>query len=103
MTRSEVALWSALRGKRLNGLRFRRQHPIGPYVVDFYCAQHRLAVEVDGEVHATERGQERDAERDQWIESSGVLIIRIPSVVVLTDMDEALRRIAEAVGMVVQR
>ena len=100
MTRSEVALWTALRGKRLGGLRFRRQHPIGPYVLDFYCAQHRLAVEVDGAVHATAMSHERDAERDQWIERCGVRIVRIPGSVVLSDMEAALRRISDAVRTV---
>ncbi|MDO9224282.1 MAG: endonuclease domain-containing protein [Caulobacter sp.] len=96
MTRSEVALWNALRGKKLGGLRFRRQHPLGPYVLDFYCAQHRLAVEVDGAVHAAAKSLERDAERDQWIERCGVHIVRIPGSVVLSDMDAALRRISDA-------
>ena len=48
MTLSEVLLWERIRGGRLNGLRFRRQHPIGPYILDFYCASGRLAVEIDG-------------------------------------------------------
>ncbi|MCF8505895.1 MAG: endonuclease domain-containing protein [Caulobacter sp.] len=99
MTRSEVALWSALRGKRLAGLRFRRQHPLGPFVVDFYCAAQRLAVEVDGAVHGTERVSEGDAERDQWIEKSGVRIVRIPDALVLNDMDAALRLIGAAAGI----
>lgn len=102
MTRSEVALWHALRGKRLGGLRFRRQHPLGPYVLDFYCAQHRLAVEVDGAVHATRTASERDAERDQWVERCGVRIVRIQSSLVLSDMEAALRVITDAVGVRVQ-
>jgi len=98
MTRSEVALWSALRGKQLDGLRFRRQHPMGPYVVDFFCPSAKLVVEVDGEVHATEAGGESDATRDRKIEASGVRILRLPSRLVLSDMDGALRMIGEAAG-----
>jgi len=98
MTLSEVALWTALRGKRLEGLRFRRQHPLGPYVVDFYCAAHRLAVELDGAVHSSEAGADRDAERDLWIGRQGVRVVRIPGELVLGDMEAALRMISEAVG-----
>lgn len=99
MTLSEIALWTALRGKRLEGLRFRRQHPLGPYVVDFYCAAHRLAVEVDGAVHLSEAGAERDSARDLWISRQGVRVVRIPGELVLGDVDAALRIISEAVGV----
>ncbi|HTT85199.1 MAG TPA: endonuclease domain-containing protein [Rhizomicrobium sp.] len=55
MTLPEVLLWNALRGGQLQNLRFRRQHPVGPYILDFYCPSARLAVEVDGAVHSRER------------------------------------------------
>ncbi|MDP1632348.1 MAG: DUF559 domain-containing protein [Caulobacter sp.] len=97
MTRPEVALWTALRGKQLAGLKFRRQHPLGPYVVNFYCAQHRLAVEVDGAVHAAGSVSDRDAERDQWIERCGVGNVRIPNGLVLSDIAAALEMIGKAV------
>ncbi len=71
---------------------------MGPYVVDFFCPAAKLAVEVDGDVHATEDGNESDAVRDRRIEASGVRILRIPSVLVLTDLDRALRLIGEAAG-----
>jgi very-short-patch-repair endonuclease len=83
MTRAEVALWKRLRGRGLEGLRFRRQHPMGPYVVDFYCPAARLAVELDGEVHQNERAVARDAERDSWLREQGVRVVRIPNQVVL--------------------
>jgi very-short-patch-repair endonuclease len=51
MTRSEQRLWMALRGKQLGGVKFRRQHVLGPYVVDFFCSARRLAIEIDGGVH----------------------------------------------------
>ena len=60
-TPAEKVLWDVLRGRGLDGLRFRRQHPVGRFVLDFYCPIHKLAVAVDGEVHDTQ--QERDAER----------------------------------------
>src|SRR5688572_28738934 len=64
-TWAEDLLWTALRGRRLDGMKFRRQHPIGPFVLDFCCVERRLAIEVDGEVHATRR--EHDAERQALI------------------------------------
>jgi len=96
MTRSEVSLWNALRGKQLDGLRFRRQHPLGPYVVDFFCASLKLAVEVDGSVHDGEHRSDKDAVRDQWIQEAGICVVRVPDHVVLADMDAALRVIGEA-------
>jgi len=96
MTRSEVALWAVLRRKQLANLRFRRQHPLGPYIVDFYCAARRLAVEVDGAVHTGQRAGDRDAERDLWIKAQGVRVIRVPESMVIGDIDEALRLISEA-------
>ena len=61
-TPAEAILWEALRAGRLDGLKFRRQHAIGRFILDFYCATHRLCVEVDGEVH--EKQRERDMARD---------------------------------------
>ena len=66
MTPPEIALWLALRRDGA-GLRFRRQHPAGQYVLDFYCAPARLAIEVDGEAHARGDRPERDATRDAWL------------------------------------
>ena len=64
MTPSEAVLWRALRANRFQGLRFRRQHPFGPYILDFYCDAAKLAVEVDGGFHLLEDRQLLDAERD---------------------------------------
>ena len=76
-TRSEGILWQALRRRKLDGRKFRRQHPIGPLIVDFYCAEERLVVEVDGPIH---RGQHvADRERHQLIEAAGLRVVRIRS------------------------
>jgi very-short-patch-repair endonuclease len=96
MTRAEVALWNALRGKQLGGLKFRRQHVMGPYIVDFYCVAVRLAVELDGEAHGEETARHHDAQRDHWIARQGVRILRIPNRLVLDDIDEALRLIGQS-------
>jgi very-short-patch-repair endonuclease len=72
-------LWNRLR-QRAPGLpTFRRQHPIGPYVLDFYCAKARLAIEVDGMSHDVGDRPERDLRRDTWLEAQGVTVIRIPA------------------------
>jgi len=99
MTRAEVALWCALRRKAFGGLRFRRQHGLGPYVVDFYCPAARLAIELDGGVHGDEDAALRDALRDQWIASRGVRMLRMPNALVLGDIDAAMRLIAQAAAL----
>jgi very-short-patch-repair endonuclease len=78
---------------RLEGWRFRRQHPIGPYVLDFYCDAVRLAVEVDGEIHAFGSQPARDAARDAWLLRRGVETLRLPARLIFTDLDTALRMI----------
>ncbi|MDR3507555.1 MAG: endonuclease domain-containing protein [Caulobacteraceae bacterium] len=89
----EVLLWDALRGRRLEGLRFRRQHPIGPYCLDFYCEAARLAVEVDGYSHDVGDRPERDLRRDAWVAEQGVRTLRIPARDVLDDLDTVLTAI----------
>lgn len=84
MSLPEVILWQALR-KRQNGLRFRRQHPAGPYILDFYCDSAKLCVEVDGEGHPWRL--ERDMVRDQWLAEQGVKTVRVLARDVLSDLD----------------
>ena len=72
MTDAERALWYHLRAGRLDGLKFRRQHPIPPYVVDFYCDAARLVIELDGSQHT----QERDLHRTRFLESKGLTVLR---------------------------
>ncbi|MDI6027210.1 endonuclease domain-containing protein [Corticibacterium sp. UT-5YL-CI-8] len=79
MSLSEILLWEQLRQLRLDGLRFRRQHPIGPYVLDFYCPKARLAVEVDGAHHHVPAGLVRDRLRDSWLKRKGLHVLRIPA------------------------
>jgi len=76
MSLPEVLLWQELRGSRCNGLKFRRQYPIGPYILDFYCAEMRLAVEVDGAVHGYEKQATHDAQRDAWLAEQGIKMLR---------------------------
>jgi len=83
MTLPEVILWRELRRDRFHELRFRRQHPIGPYVADFYCPAAKLVIEVDGRIH--DYTVDRDEERDAFLLGLGLRIIRIPASEVLAD------------------
>jgi very-short-patch-repair endonuclease len=92
MSPPEARLWTALRGCRLEGLKFRRQHPFGPYVLDFYCPAARLAVEIDGWGHNTGGRPQKDERRDAWLVEQGVRTLRLPATAV-KDLDGALRMI----------
>ncbi len=75
-TEAEVFLWQKLKNKQLNGYKFRRQYGIGEYVVDFYCVEARLAIEVDGPIHDGEENAANDADRQKNIEALALRIIR---------------------------
>jgi very-short-patch-repair endonuclease len=92
----ERMLWSRLRRRQLQGLRFRRQHPMGPYILDFFCASARLAVEVDGYSHGVSDRPRRDEVRDAWLMRNGVETLRVPARAVLQNVDGVLATIAAA-------
>jgi very-short-patch-repair endonuclease len=91
MSLPEVILWQALRKGKLARLRFRRQHPVGPYILDFYCASARLAIEVDGFAHDTAAGVRHDKRREAWLAERGVQVLRVSARDVLRD--EALEAV----------
>ena len=93
MSPPELRLWAELRSRKLNGLRFRRQHPIGPYVLDFYCDPAALAVELDGEGHWRGDQPDRDRRRDAWLAARGVETLRIEAWEVRDDLHGVLERI----------
>jgi very-short-patch-repair endonuclease len=97
MSLPEVVLWEELRAGRLNRLRFRRQHPIGPYILDFYCAPIRLGIEVDGAAHDFADRAGHDGRRDAWLSNHGIRLLRFTAVDVLDDhrLDGVLRMIAD--------
>ncbi len=95
-TRSESLLWSALRNRRLASRKFRRQHPVGRFILDFYCQEERLAVEVDGPVHETKR--QADGERQQILESMGIRFLRLSAALIESDLPAALAAIEEALS-----
>ncbi len=75
-TDAEEKLWKVLRRSQLNGLKFRRQHPVGDYIVDFICLDEMLIIEVDGGQHNDELMIEKDKQRQKWLESEGFQVIR---------------------------
>ncbi|MBX3694293.1 MAG: endonuclease domain-containing protein [Steroidobacteraceae bacterium] len=97
-TRAERRLWRHLRCRGLANARFRRQHPIGRYVVDFICLEHRLIIEVDGGQHDGASYRQRDAERTAQLESQGFRVIRFWNHDVLFRTDAVLARIAAALA-----
>ncbi len=94
MTLPEVLLWQALRGSPV-GLKFRRQHATGPYILDFFCSDARLAIEVDGESHSRGDQPARDAVRNAWLERTGVATLRIAASDVLSNLDAVFNHIVE--------
>jgi very-short-patch-repair endonuclease len=92
MTLPEVLLWQHLR-QRPEGLKFRRQHPAGPYVLDFYCETARLCIEVDGSVHGMRDVPAADAHRDRWLSAAGIRTLRIAAADVLSNLDGSLQLI----------
>ena len=97
MTLPEVILWAELR-KRPGGLKFRNQHPAGRYVVDFFCASAKLAVEIDGEVHGRGDQPDKDQVRDAWLNREGVQVIRIPAAAVLEDVAAVIAYIVASIA-----
>jgi very-short-patch-repair endonuclease len=91
MTDAERKLWSALRGSRLDGAKFRRQQPIGPFVADFVCQQHRLIVEADGGQHS---GSATDQRRTVFLESKGYRVLRFWNNDILSNLDGVAEVIA---------
>ena len=96
-TKPEAILWSALRSGRLAGLKFRRQHPIGPYFADFYCHSVCLVVEIDGMSH--DDRAKYDHQRTDYMNSAGIKVIRVTNDDVLEDLDAVVRYIARQAGI----
>src|SRR5262245_49623323 len=86
MSPTEIRLWRVLR-LRPEGLQFRRQHPLGPYVLDFYCKAAGMAIEVDGLAHDFEATARRDQRRDDWTRQQGIKTIRIAAEDVRTNLE----------------
>jgi very-short-patch-repair endonuclease len=91
-TSAEATLWNYLKGKQL-GKKFRRQHSVGKYILDFYCATDRIAIELDGEKHFTKEGIKYDGERTKYLNGLNIKVIRFENVRVFEDVQAVLKEI----------
>ena len=96
MTEAERRLWRRLRARGMGSVKFRRQHPVGPYIVDFCCAERMVVVEIDGGHHATQA--EEDRTRAAFLAGEGFRVLRFWNNEVMGNIEGVLHRIAEAVG-----
>ncbi|MFC0204158.1 endonuclease domain-containing protein [Novosphingobium soli] len=95
MTLPEVLLWRHL---RMAPVKFRRQHPVGPYVLDFYCASAKTGIEVDGAAHDMGAHPARDAEREVWLRQRGIKVMRVPARAVLGALEVTVEGIVRVCG-----
>ena len=98
LTPPEARLWVQLKGERLRGLKFRKQHPIGPYILDFYCPEAGLAVEVDGAGHGLPDQHRHDERRTAWLAERGVRVLRVRATQVRDELEGVLAWIASEAG-----
>ena len=92
-TKAESQLWKALQKSQLAGRRFRRQHSIGNYIVDFYCVNEKLIVELDGQVHDNFVNEEYDRKRTEYLENLGFKVLRFENYLVFEQLDMVLEAI----------
>src|SRR4051812_4897227 len=97
MPKAEVCLWSLLRRKQVLGVKFRRQYSVGPYCLDFYCPERRLAIEIDGDSHYLPEEKRRDVLRKDYIESFGIHFIRFTNEDVYKNLEGVIEAIAAAI------
>ena len=90
MTNAEKTLWNYLKTKP-NGFKFRRQHPLGIYIADFYCHKLKLVIELDGSIHDKEEVKMNDEERQKLIEEDGLIVIRFKNSEIMNNIDKVLK------------
>ncbi|WP_422349002.1 endonuclease domain-containing protein [Flagellimonas sp.] len=98
LTPAEAFLWTKLQRKQLDGRKFRRQHSIDNFIVDFYCASEKLIIELDGQVHFNAVAQEKDYLRTQHLEGLGLTVLRFENRMVFENLASVLREIREHFG-----
>ena len=94
-TQAESLLWQELRNRNLSGFKFRRQHPIGKYIADFYCHEAKLIIEVDGKIHLDKNQIEYDNNRTQDLEALGLRVIRFTNEEVINEIGKVLEKIKQ--------
>jgi very-short-patch-repair endonuclease len=95
-TTAERILWAALRRRQLHGFKFRRQHPVGHYVLDFYCVQRKLAIEVDGASHLIGEGPDRDEDRTRFLAREGMRVLRFTNNEVKEELEGVVQVVVGA-------
>lgn len=98
MTPAEASLWKALQNSSLQGRKFRRQHSVGPYILDFFCYSEHLGIELDGEVHFNEVAAQYDYERKLFLNSFGIKVLRFENFLVFQEREFVLHHIEAAFG-----
>ena len=99
LTQAEKILWAELRNRKLNGLKFRRQHPIDKFVLDFYCHERKLAIELDGSIHDVKLNKEYDEARTAMLGGLGIYTLRFRNDEVINNIESVLRKINEVTNM----
>ncbi len=97
-TPAESILWQELRNRRLNGLKFRRQYPVSGFILDFYCAEKNLGIELDGSIHDTQ--EEYDKIREQLISESGIRILRFSNQEILENLEDVKTKIENLITLI---
>jgi len=97
MTKAEIILWESLRNKRFGGLKFRRQHPIGRFIVDYYCHKYKLVIELDGGIHEVQEVKANDRNREQELRNFGLNILRFTNEQVINEIAYVLQTIKQQV------
>ncbi|MBK7394316.1 MAG: DUF559 domain-containing protein [Chloracidobacterium sp.] len=98
LTPAEATLWKILKGSNLDGRKFRRQHSVGNYILDFFCVSERLAIELDGEVHCNALAEIHDQERKRYLTSLGIKTLRFENKLIFEETEYVLMRIRENFG-----
>lgn len=98
MTEAEIILWNELKSNKFLGLKFRRQHPIDRFVVDFYCHKHLLVIEVDGGIHLSKDVKENDINRELELKNMGLNIVRFTNEEILNSLSKVLVKIENCVS-----
>jgi len=96
LTPAEASLWKLLQGKQLGGNKFRRQHSVGNYILDFYCPAEKLAIELDGAGHYTEEGLIKDEIRTQFLNAFGIKVLRFENKLVFEKTELVLEEISRS-------
>ena len=99
MTETEKILWEKLKDRNVFKARFRRQHPIAIFIVDFYCHEYKLAIEIDGEIHLKNEVNEYDDGRNYDIEKFGIKILRFTNNEVFTDLEKIIKEILKTIAV----